>query len=73
MTADSLQKQSQAGFSGTIVSVAVIPAPKDRRRESRGERRVLGRWIPACAGMTGERKATVSPYAIALPGARTRG
>jgi hypothetical protein len=38
-----------------------------RKRESRGEWRVLGRWIPACAGMTEERKATVSPNAIALP------
>src|SRR6266404_7848787 len=43
------------------------PIPSQaRKRESSAPKPVARPWIPACAGMTEERKATVSPNAIAL-------
>src|SRR6266436_8187230 len=59
----------KAGQSHLGSPTSLLPS-FPRKRESRGERRVLGRWIPASAGMTEERKATVSPNAIALPSGR---
>jgi hypothetical protein len=56
---------SKAGQSHLGSATSLLPS-FPRQREFRGEWRVLGRWIPAGAGMTEERKATVSPNAIAL-------
>src|SRR6266436_5166636 len=56
----------KAGQSHLGSPTSLLPS-FPRKRESRGERRVLGRWIPASAGMTEEKKATVSPNAIASP------
>src|SRR6266446_4605625 len=43
------------------------PIPSQaRKRESRGERRVWGRWIPASAGMTATERSE-NRNAIALP------
>src|SRR6266481_7778409 len=63
------QPRSGAGQSHFGSPTSQLPS-FPRKRESRGERRVLGRWIPASAGMTEERKAAVSPNAIALPSGR---
>src|SRR6266481_7605544 len=56
----------KAGQSHLGSPTSLLPSFQ-RKRESGGERRVLGRWIPTSAGMTEERKATVSLNAIAPP------
>src|SRR6266481_903049 len=64
-------REATGGLRIWSADMRLSPLPSfPRKRESRGERRVLGRWIPASAGMTEERKAAVPPNAIALPSGR---